>query len=273
MGVTVPVLTYHSMRAGHDAYAENDHTALTEDLELIHRLGLRILPLETLVEHLLLGRLHECTGSVCLSFDDGPDLDWRDIPHPQFGLQKGMARILREFASRTKRADVHATAFVIAGPEARRTLDRTCMLGLGWWEDNWWPQARQQGMSIGNHSWDHNHATLTHFTPGCGEPGSFNGIDSYSACDLQIRQAADYIDTRLGHRQCRLLAYPFGEYSEYLIHEYLPHHQHEHRQIAGFTTAGEPVHAHANRWCLPRFVCGDHWRSPEELASILLGRA
>jgi hypothetical protein len=268
MQTTVPVLTYHSMRNGPD-YSSNDHVALAEDLDLIDALGLRIIALDELVDHFLADRLDRCGGCVCVSLDDGVEMDWRDLEHPTRGLRRGMAEILMDFARRTGRESVPATSFVIASPEARRRLDQTCMMGRGWWGDDWWPRAGEKGLSVGNHSWDHNHDTLTEFTSGCGTPGSFNGLDDYAACDLQIRRAADYIDSRLGGRQPQLFAYPYGEYSDYLAHTYLPRYQHEHRQRAAFTTAGEPVRAGCDRWLLPRFVCGQHWRSPGELEGIL----
>ena len=267
----VPVLTYHSMRVEGGAYASNDHVALARDLELIHRLGLRIVTLKTIARAVIDGGLDRLEGAVGISFDDGPDFDWRDIHHPAHGFQRGFANILRDFAARTGRTDTHATAFVIVGPEARRELDQTCMAGAGWWNDDWWPYAASRGIAIENHSWDHNHATLERTMQREGAKGNFTAIDSYEECDLEIRQASDFIDARVGEGACSLFAYPYGEWNTYQAQTYLPTFGHEHRLIAAFTTGGEPVTPGSDRWTLPRYVCGDHWRSPEELEGILRG--
>src|SRR5204863_298793 len=71
--------------------------------------------------------------------------------------------ILRENGASTGRdwPQPTGTAFVIASPEARAVLDRTCIAGLNQWRDVWWAEAAQTGiLEIGNHSWDHTHPTL-----------------------------------------------------------------------------------------------------------------
>ena len=50
---------------------------------------------------------------------------------------------------------------MIVSPEARAELDRTCLIGRGWWGDDWWPQATAGDLiAVESHSWDHNHDTL-----------------------------------------------------------------------------------------------------------------
>jgi hypothetical protein len=49
----VPVLTYHSNNVSGNDYAGNDHVALAQDLRRVARLGLRIVPLATVVDVLL----------------------------------------------------------------------------------------------------------------------------------------------------------------------------------------------------------------------------
>ncbi len=131
----VPVLTYHAMNIAGNDYANNDHVALVEDLRAIQRHGLRVVPLALVVDALL-GDAPESSvaNSVALSFDDGSWFDWHDIEHPTFGMQRGFAGILRDFSTSTH-APVHATSFVIVSPQARTALDRTCMIGRGWWGD------------------------------------------------------------------------------------------------------------------------------------------
>ena len=267
----IPVLTYHAMRVEGSDYSVNDHIALAEDLKVIHRLGLRIVPLQRLVDALLNQSLEQLRPSVAITFDDGSDLDWYDIAHPSHGVQRSMAGILEDFARTTGRTDVHATTFVIASPEARKTMDRTCMLGRGWWQDAWWPAAAANGLAIENHSWDHNHSTLRRSLQRHNERGTFSNIETLGECDGEIRQATEYINQRIGSRgRCTLLAYPYGECSAYLAEHYLPNQSvYGHGIRAAFTTEPAPLDGSRDRWRLPRYVCGEHWRSPAALREIL----
>lgn len=251
----VPILTYHAMNIGGNDYADNDHVALASDLATIARMGRRVVPLARVVAALL-GDDVDLNGAVALSFDDGSWFDWYDIEHPTCGMQRGFAALLRE-------ANAVATSFVIASPAARVELDRSCMVGRGWWGDEWWHDAIVEGrIAIESHSWDHAHDSL-------GLSGRFDSVDSYASADAEIRQAADYIDARCAPHRASLLAYPYGQRSEYLEREYLPRHAHEHRVRAAFTTEPAPVTRASNRWALPRYVCGHHWKSPDELERLL----
>ncbi len=265
----VPVLTYHAMNIAGNDYADNDHVALAEDLRTLHRLGLRIVPLAHVVDALL-GVVPESTvdGAVAISFDDGSWFDWHDLDHPAHGWQRGMARILRDFSAQAA-APAHATSFVIVSPAARATLDQTCMIGRGWWDDEWWRAAIDQGsLAIESHSWDHNHATLPQTAQREQRKGTFTSIETYADADAQIRQASDWLDAHCATRTS-LFAYPYGESNDYLVREYLPDFQHEHRLRAAFATAAQPVERGANRWLLPRLVCGQHWTSSEGFADLL----
>ncbi|MBN8728094.1 MAG: polysaccharide deacetylase family protein [Xanthomonadales bacterium] len=266
----VPVLTWHSNNILGEDYARNDHVALAADLRLIQRLGLRIVPLSQVVDVLLGGApASSVDHAVTLSFDDGSWFDWHDIEHPTCGPQRGFAGILRDFAAETGAA-VHATSFVIVSPEARQVLDRTCLVGRGWWGDGWWREAQREGlMAIESHSWDHNHATLPAGMGLDAGKGSFAGIDDHAAADAEIRRASDWLDAHLAPHRCTLFAYPYGEASDYLVGEYLPRFQREHRLRAAFGVEPRPIEAGANRWNLPRYVCGAHWRDPAELERLL----
>ena len=266
----VPVLTYHSINIHGNDYAGNDHVALAADLRLLHRLGRRIVPLATVVD-VLLGAAPAAAveNAVALSFDDGSWFDWHDLEHPSWGPQRGFAGILRDFAAETGAA-VHATSFVIVSPEARAILDRTCMVGRGWWGDEWWPTAQREGLiAIESHSWDHNHDTLPATVQHAQRKGTFRTIDCWADADAELRQAADWLDARLAPHRASLFAYPYGETSDYLVREYLPRHAHEHRLRAAFGTAPAPVEATADRWHLPRYVCGAHWNDPAGLERLL----
>ena len=268
----VPILTYHAMNIAGNDYRNNDHVALAEDLRLIDRLGLRIVPLSLVVDALLGDAPASAVDrAVALSFDDGSWFDWYDIEHPTFGMQKGFATILRAFGTNTL-LPVHATCFVIVSPAARTELDKTCMIGRGWWGDDWWSQAAREGMlSIESHSWDHNHATLAQTVQHEQRKGTFKTITTYADADAEIRQASDWLDAHCPTRRTTLFAFPYGDSNDYLVDDYLPHRQNEHRLRAAFTTEPKPVESSSNRWALPRFVCGEHWKSPTELQSLLSG--
>jgi len=268
----VPILTYHANNVAGIEYADNDHVALAEDLRMIHRAGLRIVPLARVVDALLgLAPESSAVDAVAISFDDGSWLDWHDVEHPAFGPQRGLAGVLRDFQAETG-ATVHATSFVIVSPEARAELDRTCLAGHGWWGHDWWCPALREGLlAIESHSWDHNHDTLAPVGDMSRKRGTFRSIDDHAAADLQIRKAADWLDAHLAPHRASLFAYPYGETNEYLTGEYLPRFTHEHRVRAAFGTEPAPVTRSSDRWNLPRYICGQHWRSPQELGRILRG--
>jgi peptidoglycan/xylan/chitin deacetylase (PgdA/CDA1 family) len=266
----VPVLTYHSNNISGNDYASNDHVALAEDLRVIHREGLRIVPLARVVD-VLLGEAPESAveSAVALSFDDGSWFDWHDVDHPGCGPQRSFAGILRDFVAETG-APAHATSFVIVSPEARSALDRTCLVGRGWWDDAWWPVAQREGLlAIESHSWDHNHHTLPATVQREQRKGTFRAIDSYQDADAEIRQAADWLDALLAPHRASLFAYPYGESNDYLVREYLPRFMHEHRLRAALGTEPRPAERGSSRWYLPRYVCGHHWTDPSELDRLL----
>ncbi|HKE47668.1 MAG TPA: polysaccharide deacetylase family protein, partial [Rhodanobacteraceae bacterium] len=259
---------YHSNNVGGNEYDTNDHVALAADLRVIRRAGLRIVPLARVVDALL-GTTALPERAVALSFDDGSYFDWYDMDHPTCGPQRGFAGILREFAAKTGAA-AHATSFVIVSPDARAILDRTCLAGRGWWGDDWWRDAEREGLiAIESHSWDHNHHTLPSTVQREQDKGTFRSIDTHADADAEIRAANDWLDMHARAPRAGLFAYPYGETNDYLVRDYLPRHVAEHRLRAAFGTKPEPVTRASARWNLPRYVCGHHWRSTDELARLV----
>jgi hypothetical protein len=274
---SIPVLAYHALNAPDKDYASNDHVALEEDLKLILRLGFKVAPLAEIAEmtwNVAPSRL-DSGPWIGLSFDDGTDFDYLDIvAHPYLGYVKSFYTILKESGANGGREwpQPTGTAFVIASPDARAVLDKTCIAGLNQWRDIWWAEAAQTGiLEIGNHSWDHTHPTLDTVAQRDQRKGTFKGIDNLADADAQIIRADEYIQRLTKGRAARLFAYPYGETTDYLVEEYFPQNMQRHRMLAAFSTAGEYATRKSNRWDIPRFMCGLHWKSPEGLEKILRG--
>jgi hypothetical protein len=278
----IPVLAYHSMNVHGNDYATNDHVALAADLEHLTSEGFEIRPLHGIVE-----ALQRDPGSLegrriaGLSCDDGPDFDYHDLDHPTWGPQRSVLNLLRDFRALRPRAQpmLHITAFVIVSPEARATLDRTCMVGRGWWNDDWWAPAEATGlMGIGNHSWDHNHDSLADPDHPDEKRGTFLSIESFAAAEHQVAQADRYLRARAPNPSANLFAYPYGEASAFLAERYLPEYGARSHATGGglraaFITQPDYVRRESDPWRLPRFTCGLDWKSPAELQRILDGAA
>lgn len=272
----IPVLTYHALHAPGWEYHSNDHIALERDLAVIRESGRRVVPLSRLVSHLFEQPDPDLNDRalVALSFDDGSDHDYRDYSHPDWGHLKSFRTLLTAAGDLGWDGGIpQGTSFVIVSPDARRQLDERLIAGRGQWQEDWWlPAAREGVLEIGNHSWDHAHPALDQVahsdqTRRSSMAGSFMAIDDQTAADTQVLQAEQYLENTLGHHRTGLFAYPFGEASDYLAGTWFP--AHADRFQAAFVTGGDYVTARSDRWRLPRFVCGEHWRTPQELAAIL----
>lgn len=264
----IPILTYHSLNILGNSYELNDHVALATDLELISRKAIRICPLGEIVDALEKGELSKLARCVAITFDDGTDFDFHDMQHPKWGAQKSMLTILREASRRYDQPTLEATSFVIVSPDAREELDKTCMIGRGWWNDTWWNRAEESGMlRVENHSFDHNHDTLN-ATVASAPKGGF-ALSSWTDADREIAIPNEYLRATRGRQGPVLFAYPYGECSPFLAEEYFPRSDNNHGIRACFSTDGVPVSTGINRWNIPRFVCGRHWKSPAELEAIL----
>jgi peptidoglycan/xylan/chitin deacetylase (PgdA/CDA1 family) len=265
---SVPVLTYHSMNISGRSYSTNDHLALASDLWCMHDAGFEIVRLNGVLcesAHIMTTRKRK----VALTFDDGSWFDWHDLEHPTHGMQRSFANILRDFAGATG-AYVHATSFVIVDPTARRWLDKTCMIGRGWWGDEWWGTAESEGLiDVESHSWDHNHETLPPAIRIDPVGGRFDHIDSGVEARRQIADSIAWLNENVCRRSNRLLAWPYGQSSEYLRSEWLPAHANASGLLGAFGTRPAPMTDSSPRWDLPRFVCGRDWRTPAELLALL----
>jgi len=271
--MSIPILTYHASYISGNDYASNDHVAFYDDIRLIHRLGLRVVSLDILVDRLRVGDA-SLSGCVALTMDDGTNFDYYDLPHPTWGVQRSMLNIMADFVAEfgaDAQPGLHATSFVVASPDARNEMDRACLVGRGWYTDEWWTQAIASGlMGIANHSWDHNHPAVSQVAQRQQIKGNFLNIDAYSDADAQIRRAGDFLARKTDDRASELFAYPFGDVNEYLVLEYLPDFVAEHKLKAAFATRLGSVSPRNGLWTLPRLVCHDDWHTTDELASILM---
>jgi peptidoglycan/xylan/chitin deacetylase (PgdA/CDA1 family) len=262
------VLTFHSNNISGNTYQSNDHVALDQSLALIERLRLPVLRLADVAAALRDAAFSRLPARfVCITFDDGTDYDWKAVPHPVHGVQEPMIRILQRHSTRLLgllwRRRAVATSFVIASPMARKEMAGP----ENPLSDDWWAHAQSSGfMDIGSHGWNHVHPAVSEMRE-CPELiEAFGKIATADEARKQIEGAAGYIRAKAGEDSARLFAYPYGQVSEYLANEYLPA-QKEIR--AAFTTEDRPLLENADIWRLPRFVCGWHWKSNDDLEGIL----
>ena len=267
----IPVLTYHSLHAPGDGYASNDHVALAADLVTLMEAGYEVVSLGEIVDRLLQrdADWFMSGGKAGISFDDGCNHDFLDFSHPGLPTLKSFNTLLAEFNRRhAPPRPARATSFVIASPVATEILDRTCIAGRGDWHSGWWRDAVQGGLlDIGSHGWDHLHPSLPFVCHTRGARDDFSQVDNAHDAAMQIEQAEAYIRQVIGAEHAiGLFAYPGGKASRYLVEEYFPA---QGLIRAAFGTGGQPVSIQSNRWHLPRYVCGEHWSSPAELAVLL----
>jgi hypothetical protein len=269
----IPILTYQPMRIHGNGYAENDLRALAADLRVATEAGFRIAPLATLVKAWLDGRQEALEGRwLALTCDAGSDFDYHDLPHPTAGRQRSVLNILRDFAAEFpgRQPDLHIASFVVVSPEARRALDAACMLGQGWWSEEWWPQAVASGlMHVASNSWDHNHDALPEALATAARRGTFTSIATRELAEQEIARAAAYLQARVPNPGAALFAYPYGEPNDYLTGTYFPERAQALGIEAAFTDRDTFFEPGSARWALPRFVCGRDWRSPDELRALL----
>ena len=274
-GMKLIVLAYHSHNISGTDYSNNDHVAFGADLETIQASGARVVSLDRIAA--VMRREAEAPKDqllVGLSFDDGPVFDYADFDHPRYGPQRSFFNILRDFGKRHggSQPELHATSFVIASPAARRAMEASPGCGYpdfeGWLDEGWWKPAAASGlMGIGNHSWDHVHQAVADIAaPNARD--DFTQVRTFEAAEREIRAAGEYINARLGGG-CDLFAFPFGHTNDFLVNDYLPRQQDKHRMKAAFGTGGRAVTEADPPWNIPRVVCGEHWKTPRELASLL----
>lgn len=266
----IPVLCYHSMNADTEHYYGNDHIALTEDLSLLKQYGYRLISGMDIIDFIT-GEKHYSVADkvVCISIDDAPVLDYFDYQSPKIGRVRSFRSI---FLASTifQESEASILNFAIVDEATREELDQACMQGNGDWHSDWWQSAIAEGLyDMANHSFDHMHGALKQTRHSRGEKGNFFAVDNYLDADQQIRQGYNALQNYTNGSATPLFAYPYGHCSNYLRDEYFPEYSDEHHQKGAFTTAGEYVTRQTNRWSIPRFVCGEHWKSPADFRQLL----
>lgn len=268
------IFCYHSQNCGGPESTGSDHNSLAENLELVAQFGLPIVSLQEVALSLRQPSSSRLPSPfVAFSCDDGTKLDWADYQHPVFGDQRSFANIMRDHCERHSISSKGTiTSFVIASPEARHLIDEGCYEGLQLSTEDWWLEAATEGlMLIENHSWDHAHQMvgMKLISPDC--PGEFRTVNNEILAEAQILQAHNYINSvckDAGHSST-LFAYPYGHTNPFLTNEFLPEQGEKAGIVGAFCTAGEFVSEDTDRFSIPRLVCGQHWRFPDEFESIL----
>lgn len=268
----IPVLTYHASTVGGQDYLGNDHVALAEDLRLFLSSGWRVIPLSWAVEQRLGMANRDLQKCLVLTCDDGCDLEVRDVDYPGQGFQRSFLGCLEDFRSEFTGAGsmLHMTSFVIADPKARKMLDEKCLLGKDWMNESWWKAASENDLfSVECHGWDHNHEILDNDAPDGMLRGDFFQVGNDIRAAFEIDQALEYINQRLSPLQCSYFAYPYGHVPDFLSVHYFPTHAGRLDLKAAFGASGDPLTEKSEQWNLPRYVCGHHWKSTDELQKIL----
>ena len=181
----------------------------------------RVCALTEIVDALVSGTLPSLGRCVGISFDDGSNFDFFDLPHPVWGTQPSMFSLLRDMGEARSKSTSEATSFVVVSPVARIELDGYCMVGEQWWSDEWWSPAEASGLlRIESHSWDHNHERVSSAV--CDAPrGTFDLMTDLDA-DREIADANPYLCHRRGRKGPTLFAYPYGRANSFLAKDYFP---------------------------------------------------
>jgi len=135
--------------------------------------------------------------------------------------------------------------------------------------EDWWRPAGQSGLfAFGNHSWDHNHACLPSPGPHGLVRGDFLAVADEAKADFEIAHAQEYLAARLESAP-RVFCYPFGHVAPFLHDDWLPRRGPPIGLDAAVGDGAAPVTMDSDRWNLPRYICGWHWKTLDELRAIL----
>lgn len=261
----VPILCYHAMNVHGTDYEQNDHTALDRDITLIKSLGFTIKSLSWIVDAY---RREDWTALnhpvIAISFDDAPDIEAYSYCDLRFN------EMVESFHSIIARHHVPATSFLIASEAARTQIaQHGAPEPPNLYSSDWWNSTKDTLLDLANHSWDHNHEHVSPVAQKEQTKGNFFAIDNEADAIAQITTAHNHLKAATKDRVKPLFCYPYGHVNEYLRDNFFAMRPDLHEMHAAFSTAGEHFTENNSIWAVPRYVCGHHWRSTEELKSIL----
>lgn len=272
---SVPVLCYHGVHVDGRSYETSDRIALQTDLRLLAGRGYRVVSpmlLATVLRGEMSAGILAGKKLVALTFDDGSDMDYRDWQEAHIGYVPSVHAVLEDSIGWLPQLGdgPRGVAFVIASPKARAILDRTCYAASNKMNDDWWQPCAARGvLGIANHSWDHVHDTLPEVRQRENKKGSFFEIATIDDASGQIAAAQDYIRHKTQGLALPLFAYPYGHVSPYLHDTYFPGFASAHGLLAAFGTSGQAATNQTSIWNIPRFVCGEHWRSAQDFSALI----
>lgn len=267
------VLAYHSQNVTGNTYETSDRLSFAADLALLRELGCTVVSAMHLVKCLRARAFRSLPAKcVVLTMDDGPLSDFCETSNPPHAGQDSMLTSLRKQHRKVlgfalTRPPFVATAFAIASPQARKRL--SAATNMPWFTDSWWLAAQRSGyLDIGTHSWNHVHPELEEMASQPHLKAAFHKVDSIDEADRQIVHASRSVRAITRNEAAGLFAYPYGRTNDFLVRDYLPR---QNEVIGAFTTEPKPVTESTGIWEIPRFVCGDNWKSRENLRALLTG--
>jgi hypothetical protein len=98
--------------------------------------------------------------------------------------------------------------------------------------------------------------------------GEFHAVANEALAEFEIAQAQDYIAARTG-RTPTVFCYPFGHIPPFVHDDWLPRRGTSIGLDVAVGDGAQPVTPASDRWNLPRYICGWHWKTPDQLRVIL----
>lgn len=287
----IPVLLYHTADQSGCGYNNNALVALKKDLQDLKDRNWTVIPAYWVAQWVTGARSSASLPDkvVAITFDDAPETDWiNSNPSNCPGGPTSGYKVLTDFVAANPGNSwlPHVSVFAIASPKAREMISLanpagctltptagspTCLS----FTDSWWYTAQHSGlMEIYNHSADHDHDAITTQVidydfygnlirvGGAYTGHNFARIASPSEAGVEVAESAAYISSKIGGAWPDLFAYPFGQYSPYLLDTYFPQNYSAHQTYAAFClgldTAMKEFYG-GKRYCIPRISWRDSW--------------
>jgi peptidoglycan/xylan/chitin deacetylase (PgdA/CDA1 family) len=259
--INIPIFCYHSQNVTGNSYRENDHIALQSDLSILKEQDYKHVNLTEALNLVNVEKPSENSNYFCLTFDDGSPFDCVSLEDRNKSYY-GFSNILEDSQMITNQNK--ATSFVIVSERARRGIF-SCLDNINWFLN----ESNCRLIDIGCHSYDHLHENAPNTNLYMCEQGRFGSINCFSDANIQVALANELLISLTKERSVPYFAYPYGELNNYLLKSYFPEHKEIHGFEAAFTTGGTTLNDQTSLWNIPRFVCGWHWNSENDLLELL----